>query len=567
MRARGMAGVAVGAVLLVAGVLYVVGYAMTSDSVPRHASVAGIPIGGLSRTEAVDTLSKELAERAAADVTVTVAGAEYTVSPARAGLGVDYAASVDVAGAGKSWDPRRIVEVLRGGSAHDAVVTVDQAKMTAAVAKLADQADHRAADATIGYRTAGSKVTIRTKAGVDAVNVDRRTATDVIIAAYRQARPAELAATVTPPEITTAEVEAVATSFAEPAVAAPVKITIKGSDSFSVSPAMIAESVSFPAVDGKPSPKVDAKVLRQQAEPAIDDLDLDEPVDAKIEIKDEKPAIIPSKDGVGVTAEDLAAAVTPVLPETGEKRSVTVTSTGAEADFSTQDAKKLKITEVVAEFTTAFPYAEYRNTNLGLAAKKINNTLVEPDAIFSLNDTLGPRDRKYGWVDGYVIQGGKLKKELAGGISQSATTTYNAGFFAGMKDIEHHPHSLYFDRYPAGRESTIYYGSLDMRFQNDTPYGVLMQAFIKRSTGVDDPGSITVRVWSTTYHQIKTATPTKSDFTYGRTITDDSPDCEYQPPIAGFTARFYRAFFENGKEVRRENYRWTYDPGDEIRCT
>ena len=138
-------------------------------------------------------------------------------------------------------------------------------------------------------------------------------------------------------------------------------------------------------------------------------------------------------------------------------------------------------TEVIGEYSTRFPYAEYRNTNLSRAANSVNGTVVLPGEIFSLNDTLGPRTAANGYVDGYVINGGRLVKEAGGGISQAATTLYNAGFFAGYEDVEHKPHSLYFDRYPAGREATIYYGVLDMRFRNDTKYPAIIQGSVTKA--------------------------------------------------------------------------------------
>lgn len=565
MRRRKLAALAGGAMAVVAAGAYLTGVVLVDDTTPRNASVGGVAIGGLDRADAIARLEQELADQAAADVTLTAGAREVSLSPRDAGLGLDYAASVDLTGTGRTWDPRRIIEVWRGGGPHAPVVTVDLPTMGTGVTAVAKKLDVAARDATVGYRVRDGKVRIITAPGRDAVHLDRDAVPAAVVAAYQRTGTGELPATVAPPAITTAEASEVAGSVAQAAVAAPVTVQIKGSGRFTVTAVAIAKATTFPATDGKPTATIDPAALRKQAERAITALDLDEPVDAKITFADGKPKIVPSQDGVSVEAAALADAVRPALTKTGGGRTVEVASTGAQARFSTSDAKKLQITEVVGEFTTKFPYAEYRNVNLGLAASKINNTLVRPKKVFSLNDALGPREAKYGWVDGYVIQGGKLTKELAGGISQSATTAYNAGFFAGMPDVEHHPHTLYFDRYPAGRESTIYYGSLDMRFRNDTPYGVLMQSFItKASPG--SQGSITVRVWSTKYHTIKTATPTKSAYTSGRTVTDDSPDCEYQAPIPGFTARYYRAFLENGKEVRREKYVWKYSPGDEIRC-
>ena len=68
-----------------------------------------------------------------------------------------------------------------------------------------------------------------------------------------------------------------------------------------------------------------------------------------------------------------------------------------------------------------------------------------------------------------MISDGILVQDLGGGVSQMATTTFNATFFAGLEDVEHKPHSFYIDRYPIGREATVAWGAVDLRFRNDTP--------------------------------------------------------------------------------------------------
>ena len=65
---------------------------------------------------------------------MTAGDEKAEVSPSDAGLSVDYAASVELAGGGRSLDPRHIWRVLTGGSQTDAVVVTDQAKLDAAVA-------------------------------------------------------------------------------------------------------------------------------------------------------------------------------------------------------------------------------------------------------------------------------------------------------------------------------------------------------------------------------------------------------------------------------------------------
>ncbi len=68
-----------------------------------------------------------------------------------------------------------------------------------------------------------------------------------------------------------------------------------------------------------------------------------------------------------------------------------------------------------------------------------------------------------------MISGGGFTEDVDGGLSQLATTTYNAMFFAGLKDVEHEVHTVYSARFPKGREATVDYGKSDLRFTNDSP--------------------------------------------------------------------------------------------------
>ena len=252
--------------------------------------------------------------------------------------------------------------------------------------------------------------------------------------------------------------------------------------SFKVTPSMIGDSITFVAADGTLKPQLDAEKLRKEAEDAVSKVELKKPKNATVRLVDGKPKVIAAVNGTTLSAANLAAAVEPVLTKTGKERTGDVELTGAKASFSTEDAEKLGITKVTGQFTTQFPYATYRNVNIGRAAELINNTVLKPGDTFSLNGIVGERTAKNGFVEGYIIQGGKFKKELGGGVSQSATTTYNAMFFAGLKDIQHQPHTLYIDRYPPGREATVAWPTLDLKFQNNTKYGVLVQAYVKKAT-------------------------------------------------------------------------------------
>jgi vancomycin resistance protein YoaR len=182
-----------------------------------------------------------------------------------------------------------------------------------------------------------------------------------------------------------------------------------------------------------------------------------------------------------------------------------------------------------------------------------------------MNKILGKRTRAAGWMAGGAIDGGKIVERLGGGISQATTTTFNAIYFAGLQDIHHKPHSLYFNRYPVGREATLDWVSVDMKFRNDSPYGVVMQASITGHTG--STGSVTVKVWSTKRYTIKASKPVRSNYRApGKTIYDDSPKCLPQSAMSGFDVRHYRLFYQGKKLVKRELFKWSYNSLTPVVC-
>jgi vancomycin resistance protein YoaR len=563
-RSKGpIVAVLLGGLVVILGALYAIGYALADDTVPKNATVEGVAIGGLAPEEAAATLERELAPQATAQLQLELAGDPAVLDPVAAGLSVDYPASVQAAGGERSLDPRHFYRVLTGGTATAAVIDVDEAKLSAAVDAIARAHDRQPADAQLSY--AGR--TIVAKDGVQGITLDQAGAIDAITQGYPAEGPITIPAATADPEITTAEMRALVRDFARPAVAAPVVVETGGAGSFEISPTMIASAITFPAADGALSPSLDAAKLRRAADSRIGELDLADHRDATVRLVDGKPKVIASTDGTDISATDLASAVRPVLGRPKRERTVTAKLSGAPARFTTADARKLGITEVTGRYTTYFPYATYRNVNIGRAAAKINNTVLKPGETFSLNKVVGERTKANGFVEGYIIKGGKFSKELGGGVSQSATTTFNAMFFAGLQDIRHQPHTLYIDRYPAGREATVAWPGLDLKFKNDTDYGVLVQAYVKKATPTRK-GSITVKMWSTkTWDRVSSSSLVRSGYTSGRDLTDDSADCEPQAPVPGFTVNYSRLFHRDGKVVKRERFRWRYAPTDRIRCT
>lgn len=551
-------GVVAALLVVVAAGVYVSGYAMAGDKTPRRTTVAGVEIGGLDRAAATAKLQEQLAQRASAPMTVVVEGQRHDVNPADAGLGIDYAATVDRAGVGKSWNPSHIWNVLTGGGPIDPVTTTDRDKLQATAQAIAGQVDKQAKDATVEIKG----VEVKKTDGEQAVALRQPDVVTGLESAYLKRTEVPAGVVRSDPQITTAEADQFVASWVRPTLSAPVKVDT-GKGVFDVTPTMIGQAAMVTVKEGQLQGQVDAQRLFDNAQPAIKKLDFKKAQDASYKMEGGGLVVVPAVDGAEITKDNFTKLVMPVVSQ-AEGRDVKVELTGAKAKFSTEDAEKQKPKQVIGEFTTYYPHADYRNTNLGLAASRINGNTVPNDGKFSLDKALGSRSS--GYVDGWVIQGGKLTEENAGGISQSATTLYNAAWFAGLDIVEHQPHTMYFDRYPAGRESTIYSGSIDVLIHNDSDNAIYLEASRSPSSGTTK-GSITVKVWGTKKYDVESPEPTKSNFYTGSTINDPSPTCHAQAASPGFTASYYRILKQNGAVVRRDNESWKYAATDEIKCT
>ncbi|HSC88279.1 MAG TPA: VanW family protein, partial [Polyangiaceae bacterium] len=139
------------------------------------------------------------------------------------------------------------------------------------------------------------------------------------------------------------------------------------------------------------------------------------------------------------------------------------------------EASQLGVERLVAQFVTRHPCCEPRVRNIHAVAEKIDGLVLRPGETFSLNQFLGPRSSDEGYVEAPTIVRGKMKATAGGGISQFATTLFNAVFDGGYEIIQRQPHSIWFTRYPEGLEATVSYPSPDLVFKNDTAHGLLIK--------------------------------------------------------------------------------------------
>ncbi len=540
---------------------YAAAYVLAGDRVPRGTTVQGVEIGARHPAAAVRALRAGLADRVDRPITVTVDGAAQTVSPQDAGLSVDYAATVAAAGTEQSWRPARLWDYYTAAPELDPVVSVDEAAMDAAIARLGASVGTPARDGAVVFRR-GDVHVVPARTGEE---LDPQEARDAITAAYLRDEPrAELSLHTAIPDIDDTDVQRALDDFANPALSGSVTLVFDTSR-IRLQPRQFGRVLGMRAEDGALVPDLDQQALTRLVDRAISHNGA--PVDATVALVHGRPTVVPARPGVTYHPQDVTDAFLTLVTRPDGRREMKVKATVAEPKFTTADARKLKIRERVSSFTTYYPYAEYRNTNIGRAAELVNGTVLKPGQTFSLNRTVGERTRRNGFTEGFVISDGVFKEDLGGGVSQMATTTFNAMFFAGLEDVEHKPHSFYIDRYPVGREATVAWGSVDLRFRNDTPYGVLISAHVTPSTP-SSQGVVTVSMYSTKHWDITATTGDRYKSVPPKTRHLHGADCYPNSGYAGFDIDVTRHFRKPGQSAldHDEVFHTHYTPSDTVVC-
>jgi vancomycin resistance protein YoaR len=221
--------------------------------------------------------------------------------------------------------------------------------------------------------------------------------------------------------------------------------------------------------------------------------------------------------------------------------------------------------ELVSRFTTHYPAGQPRVINIRRAAQLLDRTWLQAGTRFSLNQSLGKRTRARGFVPAPMISGGIHINSVGGGVSQVATTIYNAAFFAGLRLIAHTPHSFYISRYPIGREATISWGGPELVFQNDWDAPLLMRL---RTTST----SITASFYSYKLgRRVRTVTRAPHSYVQPRTVYLKDPTL---PPGTrrllqsaggpGFTVSYTRHVYRDDSIRRNERFTWTYSPENRV---
>ena len=521
-------------------------------SLPRGAEIGGVAVGGMSEAEARAAVERAARARVAQPIRLVGPGGELASTSGRE-LRAEPLVDEAIATVQEHGSLGRVL--ARVGLRDGPHVDLAYRLAPVAAAKLADRLDARFGDP---WRDAGVVV------GPEGVRVLRaRAGTGVDRGALRRALrtlPSRVELEMTPvrPVVSTAEARATAARI-ERLLDGPRRVRFRDADA-TLTPARLRSLVQTRREEGGLGVHLDPAGLAASLRVRLGRYEA-APRDATFAVWANGVRVVPSKSGRTLDVARIGRSLVSNLESTTHLARFV----DAKPALTTEEAEKLGIRELVSEFTTYYSCCQPRVTNIQRAAELLDGTIVRPGESFSLNDALGKRTVEKGFVSAPQIFDGRLEDAVGGGISQVATTLYNAAFFAGVKLVAHQAHQFYISRYPMGREATVSWGGPELIFRNDWPAAILLKV-----TATDT--AITVRFYSRTLgRRVETETGKPYAFTPPRTIRTlnaslppGTTSAVQSAGASGFTVQYTRRVYRGAKLVKDERYTVRYDPQNAI---
>jgi vancomycin resistance protein YoaR len=454
----------------VAGVVF----AGSASRIAAGVSIQGVNVGGLTAEEAVAKLEALAARSATKPVVFTAEDERFRIRPEALEVEANWAAAVEEALAkGDGPLPLRGLERvwlrLRGAEVQPQA-TVFEAALAERLERMAARVDRLPREAALTLDGLEPEIV----PGFAGRELDREAAAGVIVAALAgfEREPTPLPVAVDPPQVTSDTLAPVARQL-RLVLSAPVRLT-HGGASFTVQPEELVGLLQLPA-DGATRLRVRPEEAASRFENLARGL-ARPPRNADFTVRvNGRVRVVPSRPG----RELNVAATSAALLQAGsrlEDRTAAIVVAKFEPRMTTAQAKALRVERQLASYSTLYAGTSDRINNLQLGIEILDGARIAPGATWSFNEFVGPRTAERGFRSAPVIMDGKYEEGIGGGVSQVATTVFNAAWEAGIKIPERHAHALYISRYPDGRDATVNYPDVDLKLTNDTSRWIVIKA-------------------------------------------------------------------------------------------
>jgi len=198
-----------------------------------------------------------------------------------------------------------------------------------------------------------------------------------------------------------------------------------------------------------------------------------EPTDAFFKVEGDTISIVDDIEGQILDEDKLKDIITSNLWSRNEILKIPIKK--CEADITKEDLAAMEIKEKVVEYSTKFNKLQRgRTENIKIAAEKISGYILSPGDIFSFNQVVGERTRDKGYQEAPVFINNQTVSDIGGGVCQVSSTLYNLALLMNLEIIERMNHSLPVSYVPLGRDATVNYDTIDLKFKNSTDGKLLL---------------------------------------------------------------------------------------------
>jgi vancomycin resistance protein YoaR len=464
------------------------GFAGSTKKLPEGVTIAGTDVGGLSTGEAVRRLERRYDALRTTPAVFTAGPRRWRIRPNQMILDVDWTAAVETARRqGDGFAPVRGLRRL-GTRFFGADVTpharVSSPMLAHRIDLMARRIDRPQREAAIRFRGLQPEI-VR---GATGRELDRRSASRLIVSSLvsLERTSTELPVRISQPDVTAADV-APALDQVRTAVSAPVRLAL-GPTRWRLPRWRIARMLVLPR-NGETTVAIGGAGANAYFERFRASVDR-EAVDAEFVIlPSDRVTVRPAKPGLELDVAAAAKAIQAAALSPTDRVARLVVER-AQPQRTTREARAMGITGRVAGYTTYYGGVPNRIHNVQLVARLIDGATIAPGAMFSFNETTGARTPDRGFREAPVIINGELQDGIGGGVCQVSTTVFNAAYEAGLPIESRTNHALYISHYPQGRDATVNYPDLDLKFRNDTGKWLLLRAFVGSS-------ALTVKLYGT----------------------------------------------------------------------
>lgn len=496
-----LAGVAAAVVLC--GYLGLCAWAGGRDAILPHVSISGLDVSGMTQDQAADALKNALAEESGDPITLNISCEGWSGQLSAADLAVDQEATVQAAmqageGPFLARGGQYLAHLLGAGSQVELALQDQQPALTT----LLEDMERQVGDVTMAHWQVSGQTLELTK-GVTGLAADEEQAVQLLHQALDQ-------------------------GFAQKFGQGEQNVTV---------------DVDLPVTQTPPQ------------EPDFDAVHQDvytEPKDAALDGTTHE--IVAESVGLDFDPAQLKAA----YDQAGEGETVSIPLTVTQPKETKASLSAKLFRDLLGKGTTKVGGSAARKNNVALSAKACNGVILLPGEVFSYNGTTGSRSADKGYQAAPVYVGGASTDEVGGGICQTSSTIYYAVLHTTLEVVERRSHMYNTGYVPAGMDATVYYGSTDFRFKNNTNYPVKIV-----TESYDQGGSryLTVKIYgtnetgtyavpkSTTYDQVTPTTQYKADSSIPRGTTQVD---RKQNPYTGVKAKTVRYVYNKDGSLKEE---------------